>query len=1032
ITVYASQAGKLDAFFDWNDDGDWDEPGEEVFDSLVLAAGANTLTVNVDPLVVAGNNITSRFRISPIGSPNLGSTGLAFSIGEVEDYTTIAVPPRDYGDAPASYGSASHTLVPSASFPILGPSVDVDTGDWHNGTDTSTMALDDDNEGFVPDDEAGVTWVAGDVRRGESFDIQVTVANATGRLNAWFDWNENGVFAGAEQVFTDVVLGVGTHTLTVNVPANARTVENPGAAGATYARFRIDTAGGLGATGLAPDGEVEDYKFLVNQAYDYGDAPDLPYETDLIGPVTLNPARHLLHVTPNLYLGAGVDSELDGQPSVIADGDDTDSVNPSANDLADDEDGVVFKDVLTRGLVSTIDVILPALSPGGILNAWIDFDASGTFDPAENLFGNQPVVAGTNTLTFLVPASATLVDSYARFRLSTAGSLTPAGTAADGEIEDYRVSIHDPISITGRKFEDRNLDGVRNPGEPYLAGWDIQLLDEDNNVLSTATTINVGPDPDTQHGIYTFTNVRPLTTYRVREVINASPLFNNWVATAPDFTGGSGLLLEIESNDTLATAQEIPQSTFQVGNQFNTQDSKVARHVTISGKGDGSVDHYELVVPQDNTRVVLDIDFGDQAGSPATSFDSYLELFTDTGNLITLNDDSLISDGAGGSTSGLDSFIDTTLDSGTYIIRVSDLINTTIATGKTYNLQVSLYDSPYELFQAPGANATGIDFGNRLRESDFGDAPNSYQTVVASNGPRHQITNLYLGSSVDSDLDGQPTAAADGDDVDAFFTAPDDVANDDDGVILAALIPGAAAHPVTVLASQTGGYLNAWIDFNKDGDFADAGEKIFTDVALVGGANNLTFPVPAAASGPTYARFRLSTQTGLGPGGFALDGEVEDYRVNVTAAQPLRFDFGPTGSPIESGYNLVSKATVYPGAGFGWSTGTVDDRDRGAPTDLTRDFGFSTDATFSANVSNGTYNVIATFGDNAFAHNNVGVFVEGNQVDTVSTTAGQFVTRTYVGVPVVDGKLDLRIAALPGGTTAVINALQIVPTVATY
>ncbi|HEX8203848.1 MAG TPA: GEVED domain-containing protein [Isosphaeraceae bacterium] len=40
-----------------------------------------------------------------------------------------------------------------------------------------------------------------------------------------------------------------------------------------------------------------------------------------------------------------------------------------------------------------------------------------------------------------VPAGATLGVTYARFRLSTAGGLTPTGAAADGEVEDFRVTL---------------------------------------------------------------------------------------------------------------------------------------------------------------------------------------------------------------------------------------------------------------------------------------------------------------------------------------------------------------------------------------------------------------------------------------------------------------------------------------------------------------------------------------------------------------------------------------------------------------
>src|SRR5205085_4224342 len=49
------------------------------------------------------------------------------------------------------------------------------------------------------------------------------------------------------------------------------------------------------------------------------------------------------------------------------------------------------------------------------------------------------VVAGTNTLMFKVPTNAVAGATFARFRLSTAGGLSPVGEAADGEVEDYAI-----------------------------------------------------------------------------------------------------------------------------------------------------------------------------------------------------------------------------------------------------------------------------------------------------------------------------------------------------------------------------------------------------------------------------------------------------------------------------------------------------------------------------------------------------------------------------------------------------------------
>ena len=60
------------------------------------------------------------------------------------------------------------------------------------------------------------------------------------------------------------------------------------------------------------------------------------------------------------------------------------------------------------------------------------------------------------------------------------------------------------------------------------------------------------------------------------------------------------------------------------------------------------------------------------------------------------------------------------------------------------------------------------------------------------------------------------------------------------------------------------GQLNAFFDWNNDGDFGDAGEVI-AELGVGAGDNNLSVPVPIGAVTGTSlgARFRLSTAGGL-------------------------------------------------------------------------------------------------------------------------------------------------------------------------
>ncbi|MFK7819579.1 MAG: aryl-sulfate sulfotransferase [Planctomycetaceae bacterium] len=173
---------------------------------------------------------------------------------------------------------------------------------------------------------------------------------------------------------------------------------------------------------------------------------------------------------------------------------------------------------------------------------------------------------------------------------------------------------------------------------------------------------------------------------------------------------------------------------------------------------------------------------------------------------------------------------------------------------------------------------------------------NNYPTLAEDNGASHTIVDgMFLGSGVDADEDGQPSTSS-GDDIDFYYDDDGNLVNDEDGVVFTSdIVPGTLA-TVDVEAS-TAGVLNAWFDFNYDGDWLDDGEQIFTDISLSEGINSLAFGVPASAvTTETFTRFRFSSEEGLAPTGHASDGEVEDHKVEITTkqAQPLENDTGDT------------------------------------------------------------------------------------------------------------------------------------------
>ena len=332
----------------------------------------------------------------------------------------------DFGDAPdPTYPTllASNGARHTAGGPLfLGAGVDAEPDGQPSGLaigdDTDSVFTTPGDIGFPPGDEDGVLFTSTPpLVTGLQSNVTVT-ASAVGLLNAWVDFDGNGSWADAgEQVFTNVALIAGPNPLSFTIPATATPTN------LTFARFRVDSGGGLSFTGPAADGEVEDYALEIN-GLDFGDAPDPSYPTLTAS----NGARHILSTGPNL--GAAVDAEPDGQPNATATGDDLAGVTPN------DEDGVAFTGLpLVAGTTEPVDVTATA---GGLLNAWLDFNDNGSWaDPGEQIFTNQPLVAGLNSLSFTVPASATATaQTFARFRFDQGGGLSFYGLAPDGDVED--------------------------------------------------------------------------------------------------------------------------------------------------------------------------------------------------------------------------------------------------------------------------------------------------------------------------------------------------------------------------------------------------------------------------------------------------------------------------------------------------------------------------------------------------------------------------------------------------------------------
>lgn len=184
-------------------------------------------------------------------------------------------------------------------------------------------------------------------------------------------------------------------------------------------------------------------------------------------------------------------------------------------------------------------------------------------------------------------------------------------------------------------------------------------------------------------------------------------------------------------------------------------------------------------------------------------------------------------------------------------------------------------------------NVQGFDFG----DAPEGDGLHFFPTLLGSNGARHQfIPGIHLGAFADVEPDGQPENSASADDYDMVYPSMGD---DEDGVNLPPTVTPGSTVNISVIASVDG-FLDAWMDFNLNGSWADAGEHIFTIKPLTTGANALSFAVPStAAKGQSFLRFRFRTyQAPVSYDGFAENGEVEDYTMMIVETAQPQLDFG--------------------------------------------------------------------------------------------------------------------------------------------
>ena len=264
-----------------------------------VANGTYGVFVNTSDPDIPRNLSLSTLNNLKVVVSNSSSTGINFGFK----------PANDYGDAPSSYGDASHIIAVASTLYLGSVKPDSEAG-TQLGSDLGAAAAGDDISG-TDDEDAFATLP--NVPATGTYSLTVPLTNTSGgsaTLHAWIDFNRNNKFEVGEYQTANINSNATTANISWNIPSGA-------VSGKSYARFRLtasnltDDASTSGiderSVGNAANGEVEDYSVTISAI---ANNPNilLVKRITAINSQTINPNDS----TPlNRFINDGIDNSAD-------------------------------------------------------------------------------------------------------------------------------------------------------------------------------------------------------------------------------------------------------------------------------------------------------------------------------------------------------------------------------------------------------------------------------------------------------------------------------------------------------------------------------------------------------------------------------------------------------------------------------------------------------------------------------------------------------------------------------------------------
>ncbi len=869
---------------------------ENIIGSSYTASGWGTNTLSISKTEGPANsplNLTEGATQLDMTLSNSSAGGWGF-----QGFAIGILDPCDRGDAPG-YGDPTHSFDLEAANPpgSAGSPAGLDnaSGQPYLGSKPPdaerSLSANDNSQGSRPADEDGVV-INGTLTTGStSFtipasDITVNTGSSSATLHSWIDFDGSGTFDDDEYHSANVPAGTTNGNPSSDLVWNSANGNAPTGmtVGTTYARFRLttdaltDTDGSNAdfravaqAVTQALDGEVEDYALMI------AESPPSPF---VCGPELYQYYR--ISTGPDVYTLSKYNVATNTYDSLFTTSLQLNAVGYSTNDnfiygaeIASGGGGDLYRldangTLVPLGVTIPVNVYAGDVDDNGI---WYGFDGTVT--------GNTIYVVDTKAASPTV-TTRTVTGTFA----STADF---AFNSADGKLYglrhtgsgNYDLLVYDPATnlltnnaVTGDLVGSGGAIGAiwyATDGFIYAHKNPNGIIYRVDPVSRTTVQVGTGPSGLQQNDGAGCRGPSPFPEVDYSDAPTSG--------TAPS---GSGTNAYGDAIHNIVTG-------IQLGTNIDSDSGSLASANADGDDNDGTPDD------EDGVSSFPTLTEGENSYSIPTSSISA----TGTGTLHSWID----FDGNG--TFNSDEHTSVSVSSGTLSGALSWTFSDLMSAGNTFARFRFTSDASVTSSTPSGAASDGEveDYQVTIDPPalDFGDAPNTFNTNLASDGARHVVdANLYLGATVaDSEADAVgTTAAADSDDGDNTDDEDADVSFGRLG--FPSVVTGASQYriPVIQTVNSTGSAATvyAWVDFDGSGTF-DADEA--TTVTIPDGSTGSDFfalewaSIPAgfaSAGSQINVRLRITTDSLVDNGGttidersfgLANDGEVEDHVIKV-------------------------------------------------------------------------------------------------------------------------------------------------------